>query len=98
MTEFGVPPLPIAVCMAANSRGMRRVAIIGAGAAGLCCARHFTRELNHFDIQVFEKSYSVGGTWMFCHETAPHPVHSSVYKNLRHVYYDKEVDFIYYGV
>ena len=32
-----------------------KVAVIGAGAAGLCCARHLNRYPKHFHFQVFEQ-------------------------------------------
>lgn len=44
---------------------MKTVAIIGAGAAGLCCARHFSRYPNLFQIRVFEKGSEIGGTWVY---------------------------------
>ena len=62
---------------------MLKVAIIGAGAAGLCCARHFTGDLKSFQVHVYEKSDVVGGTWVYSNEAVPDSVHSSVYKNLR---------------
>ena len=64
---------------------MLKVAIIGAGTAGLCCARHFTGEPKSFLVHVFEKSDLVGGTWVYSHEAVLDRVHSSVYKNLRYV-------------
>lgn len=44
---------------------MKKVAIIGAGAAGVCCARHFGGSPDHFQVQVFEKGNAVGGTWIY---------------------------------
>ena len=44
---------------------MKTVAIVGAGAAGLCCARHFSRCQNLFQIRVFEKGTEIGGTWVY---------------------------------
>ena len=44
---------------------MKSVAIIGAGAAGLCCARHFGGNPAQFKVQVFEKGSEVGGTWIY---------------------------------
>ena len=58
-----------------------RVAIVGAGAAGLCCARHLSKLLKSFEIRVFEQSQSVGGTWVYSDDH----VHSSIYKSLRYV-------------
>ncbi len=73
---------------------MKRVAVIGAGAAGLCCARHLSRFPETFQFTVYEQSDQVGGTWVYSN---PSPgnlprdmrditktcVHSSIYKNLR---------------
>ena len=82
---------------------MKSVAIIGAGAAGLCCARHFGGNPEHFKVQVFEKGSEVGGTWIFESSSSQGlkdvrekrsnaagdvaDVHSSVYKNLRYCQY-----------
>ena len=63
--------------------------MIGAGAAGLSAARHLTSEPDAFDVQVFEQSSCVGGTWVFTEDTGVDergiPVHSSVYRNLRYI-------------
>jgi len=62
------------------------VAVIGAGAAGLCAARHLSV---HPRVRptVFEQSSSVGGTWVYTdtigNDQHGLPVHSSMYKNLR---------------
>ena len=65
-----------------------QVAIIGAGSAGLCCARHLSRFPQKFQIQVFEKAAVVGGTWVYTENTERDeyglPVHTSMYKNLRY--------------
>ncbi len=62
-----------------------KVAVIGAGAAGLCCARHLRRYPEYFQFQVFEQSWEVGGTWAYTPVVpgSHDHVHSSVYKNLR---------------
>ena len=71
------------------------VAIVGAGAAGLCCARHFGECTDQFQVQVFEKGSEIGGTWIYSLDPkCPRDVressiedntavHSSMYKNLR---------------
>jgi cation diffusion facilitator CzcD-associated flavoprotein CzcO len=59
-----------------------RVAVIGAGAAGLAAARELRRE-GHAPV-VFERSGGVGGTWMYdprAEEDGGH--HSSLYESLR---------------
>jgi thioredoxin reductase len=66
-----------------------KVAVIGAGAAGLVSARELMRE-GH-DVCVFEQSAQVGGTWVYDAGTEDdplglqpsRPVHSSMYDSLR---------------
>ena len=65
-----------------------KVAVIGAGAAGLVTARELIRA-GH-DVTVFEQGDEVGGTWIYRTETEPDPlgqtggrVHSSMYASLR---------------
>ncbi|CAM0871210.1 unnamed protein product [Alopecurus aequalis] len=63
-----------------------RVAVIGAGAAGLVAARELRRE-GH-DPVVFERGAGVGGTWLYDPAAADDPlgaggVHSSLYASLR---------------
>ncbi|XP_050595064.1 uncharacterized protein LOC126924518 isoform X1 [Bombus affinis] len=64
----------------------RKVCVIGAGAAGLCAARHFARSLN-FELNVFEQTNDIGGTWVYKEAIEVDenglPVHSSMYRNLR---------------
>jgi hypothetical protein len=55
---------------------MRRAAIIGAGPAGLVAAKIF-RE-NDFDVTVYEKGSSVGGTWLYDNDNG----RNFLYKNL----------------
>lgn len=57
---------------------LQRVAVVGAGAAGLCAARHVLSRPGLFAPPVvFELSGHVGGTW--CYEEP----HSSMYRDLR---------------
>lgn len=62
-----------------------RVAIIGAGAAGLASARHISAE--GFDCEVFEMGEELGGTWVYTDcirkDKYGYPVHTAMYKNLR---------------
>jgi cation diffusion facilitator CzcD-associated flavoprotein CzcO len=66
----------------------RRVAVIGAGAAGLCALRHLSVRPKIFHAICFEKNLSEGGTWIYTEETGTDkndlPVQSSMYKNLRY--------------
>lgn len=64
-----------------------RIAILGAGVAGLVVARHVTSKLNDYSLTVFEQTDQIGGTWVYTDETHLDKhgllVHSSMYKNLR---------------
>ena len=56
---------------------MMKVAVVGAGAAGLCCARHLSRYQDHFQFQVLERMAMVGGTWVYSPiKNAPSPLAS----------------------
>ena len=67
--------------------GARRVAVIGAGAAGLSAARHLVADAERFSCTVFEQTGAVGGTWVYTEQVGTDdfglPVHSSMYKSLR---------------
>lgn len=70
-----------------NNNSKKRVCIVGAGAAGLCVARHLSRADSSFDIVIYEQTKFVGGTWNY-NETVGldedgHRIHSSMYKHLR---------------
>ncbi|KAK8478467.1 hypothetical protein V6N13_146478 [Hibiscus sabdariffa] len=67
-----------------------KVAVIGAGIAGLLTARELQREGHH--VTVFEKASKVGGNWIYTPRVETDPlgldpnreiVHSSLYKSLR---------------
>ncbi|XP_035658130.1 flavin-containing monooxygenase FMO GS-OX5-like isoform X1 [Branchiostoma floridae] len=64
-----------------------RVAVIGAGPAGLCAARYLSAEPDRYLPTVYEQTAAVGGTWVYTDRTGTDehglPVHSSMYKNLR---------------
>ncbi|XP_072037202.1 uncharacterized protein [Amphiura filiformis] len=66
---------------------MQQVAVIGAGAAGLCAARYLSAKPDSFEPTVFEKSDRIGGTWVYTEETGKDqyglPIHSSMYTNLK---------------
>ncbi|KAG5844819.1 hypothetical protein ANANG_G00166810 [Anguilla anguilla] len=68
--------------------GQLRVAVVGAGGAGLCAARHILSRQGVFRPPVvYELSSAVGGTWVYeectgCHENGL-PIHSSMYRDLR---------------
>ena len=70
-----------------NYVSMLRVAVVGAGAAGLCCARYLGCHADRFSFSVFEKANVVGGTWAYTDRTDLDeyglPIHSSMNTNLR---------------
>lgn len=67
---------------------LQRVAVVGAGAAGLCAARHILSRSGRFAPPVvFELSENVGGTWCYDERVGKLdnglPVHGSMYRDLR---------------
>lgn len=64
-----------------------KIAIIGAGAAGLCAIRHAVEKGHMCDC--FEQTDKVGGTWNYSDligiDRNGLPVHSSMYKGLRYL-------------
>jgi len=65
-----------------------RVAVIGAGAAGLVALRHLRDHLDTFQPVAFEQTQQIGGTWVYSDEvgidsSTGRPVHSSMYRHLR---------------
>ncbi|XP_035636288.1 uncharacterized protein LOC118390135 isoform X1 [Oncorhynchus keta] len=65
-----------------------RVAVVGAGAAGLCAARHILSRPDTFAPPVvYELTEYVGGTWFYEERTGSYdnglPIHSSMYRDLR---------------
>ncbi|XP_064211707.1 senecionine N-oxygenase-like isoform X2 [Tribolium castaneum] len=62
-----------------------KIAIIGAGKAGLCAGKHCLKENISFDI--FEQTGNLGGTWFYTdlvgHDENGAPIHTSMYKGLR---------------
>lgn len=63
---------------------MLKVAVVGAGAAGLCAIRHALSF--GCDVTAFEQSDKVGGTWVYSEETGRdkhgNELHSSMYRGL----------------
>ncbi len=64
-----------------------RVCVIGAGAAGLCAARHLSAAPKLFEPTVFELSDTIGGTWVYVPNTGldrhGNPIHSSMYECMK---------------
>lgn len=65
---------------------MKVVGVIGAGAAGLCAARHISATPGMTPV-VWEKAAKVGGTWVYTPQVGKDehglPIFSSMYKNLK---------------
>ena len=78
-----------------EKRMIKKVAVVGCGAAGLCVLRHLTipnedlSDTVNFEAVGFEQAPQIGGTWVYSPSTGydPYglPVHTSIYKNLRWV-------------
>ena len=76
-----------------------RIAVIGAGSAGLAALRHCSelKDQNGSPINVvcYEKTDKVGGTWVYTPEVGVDrfglPIHSSMYKNLRYYYKQQSI-------
>lgn len=64
--------------------GKKKIVIIGAGASGLCAARHAISK--GYDVSIFEQTDHVGGTWAYTDRTGNDdyglPSLGTVYKNL----------------
>lgn len=64
-----------------------KIAIIGAGAAGLAALRQCTSGNYDDEVVCYEKTDQIGGTWVYREETGSDryglPIHTSMYKNLR---------------
>jgi len=65
-----------------------KACIIGAGAAGLCAARHLAEFKSQFVFDMFEQTCNVGGTWNYTEyiglDSNGIPIHTSMYKNMRY--------------
>ncbi|XP_075973947.1 flavin-containing monooxygenase 1 isoform X2 [Anticarsia gemmatalis] len=66
---------------------MARVCVIGAGAAGLCAARHLLVEPCVAVVDLLEQAGQLGGTWVYTENVGYDdfglPIHTSMYKSLR---------------
>lgn len=65
-----------------------RVCVVGAGAAGLCSARHLLAEPLVSRVDILEQSSGLGGTWVYTENVGYDdfglPIHTSMYKSLRY--------------
>ncbi|NBO42478.1 MAG: FAD-dependent oxidoreductase, partial [Betaproteobacteria bacterium] len=57
----------------------KRVAVIGAGAAGLCAAKHLLA--SHHEVVVFEMGSQVGGLWVYENDNGISPAYRSLHLN-----------------
>lgn len=67
---------------------MKKIAIIGGGASGLCAAKHLlhSKYTTKFEPVIFEQGSCFGGTWVYEDFDINQPrkdVFSSMYRNLR---------------
>ncbi|XP_076751272.1 senecionine N-oxygenase-like isoform X2 [Xylocopa sonorina] len=64
-----------------------KIAVIGAGAAGLAALRHCISDVYNNEVICYEREDQVGGTWIYREEYGMDqyglPIHTSMYKNLR---------------
>lgn len=76
-----------------------RIAVIGAGAAGLAALRHCTSGTYGDQVVCYEKTDQIGGTWVYREETGFDryglPIHTSMYKSLRYGAFFLQATFIF---
>lgn len=74
------------------SNSKKSVCIVGGGPAGLAALKNFTETDSTFDCTLYEKIGSLGGTWVYSDDVDVDqyglPVHSSMYKNLRYLFFE----------
>jgi len=68
------PPAP-----ARPTWARRRVAIIGAGASGLCMAKHLVAE--GVDVTIYELGSQVGGQWVYDNDSGKSPAYKTLHIN-----------------
>lgn len=65
--------------------GKLKIAVIGAGMAGLCAAKYAT--ISGHSVTIFEQCAELGGTWIYREATGRDEyglnIHTSMYHNLR---------------
>lgn len=65
----------------------KRIAVIGAGPAGLCTLKHLSQSSQDYEIVAFERNFWPGGLWVYTDMTGSDeygvPIHSAMYKKLK---------------
>src|ERR1700685_3001121 len=61
---------------------MRKVAIVGAGAAGLCAAKHLLGK--GMEVVVYELGSRIGGLWVYENDNGSSPGYLSLHVNSEH--------------
>lgn len=61
------------------TRRVESIAVVGAGAGGLCAAKHMI-ELGH-DVSIFEKGSHIGGLWVYQNDNGRSPAYRSLHIN-----------------
>lgn len=75
-----------------ESTHKREVAVIGAGAAGLCAARHFIDA--GFDVSIYEIGSEIGGMWCINNDSGLSPAYRTLHINTsRNVTRFRDLDF-----
>lgn len=64
---------------ATDARPVQRVAVIGAGAGGLCAAKHLLQR--GLDVTVFEMGSCTGGLWVYENDSGRSPAYRSLHIN-----------------
>lgn len=57
----------------------RRIAVIGAGAGGLCAAKHLKEK--GFEVTIFEQGSRIGGLWVYDNDNGTSPAYASLHCN-----------------
>jgi len=65
--------------MQSTKKIQKRVAVIGAGAAGLCAAKHLL--VRGVDVVVFEMGSCIGGLWVYNNDNGMAPAYKSLHLN-----------------
>lgn len=72
-----------------SNQSGKRVVVIGAGASGICAAKHSIE--NGYHVDVYEQTSNIGGLWVYTDNTGSDehglPIHTSMYQNLMYVHH-----------